>query len=107
LRGGSFRRAFRAEALRRGELPRTAASPAPAAVGPRRNVPDAAPREPDQAITLVPSATFAVQRSQPPGRNAAHCLGRSLQPQRCFASRFAGRAYGAPFTLEPLPAQWA
>jgi hypothetical protein len=38
LRGGSFRRALRAEALRRGELPRTAA-PAPAAAGPRRHVP--------------------------------------------------------------------
>ena len=36
LLGGSFRRALRAEALRRDELPRTAA-PAPAAAGPRRH----------------------------------------------------------------------
>ncbi len=34
--------------------------------------------------------------SQRPGRNAAHCPGRSLQPQRCFASRYAGRACGVP-----------
>ena len=36
----------------------------------------------------------------PQERNAAHCPGRSLQPQRCFASRCAGRAYGALLTLE-------
>ena len=36
--GGSFRRALRAEALRRDELPRMAA-PAPAAAGPRRHAP--------------------------------------------------------------------
>jgi hypothetical protein len=33
-------------------------------------------------------------------RHAAHCPGRLLQPQRCFASRCAGRACGAPLTLE-------
>jgi hypothetical protein len=38
--------------------------------------------------------------SQRQGRNAAHYPGRLLQPQRCFASRCAGRAYGAPLTLE-------
>ena len=38
--------------------------------------------------------------SQRRGRNAAHCPGWPLQPQRCFASRCAGRAYGAPLTLE-------
>jgi hypothetical protein len=39
--------------------------------------------------------------------NAAHCPGRSLQPERCFASRCAGRTYGAPLTPESLPAQRA
>jgi len=34
------------------------------------------------------------------GRDAAHCPGWPLQPQRCFASRCAGRACGAPLTLE-------
>src|SRR5437867_989494 len=38
--------------------------------------------------------------AQPAGRNAAHCPGWPLQPQRCFASRCAGRACGAPLTLE-------
>ncbi len=38
--------------------------------------------------------------SQSPGRNAAHSPGWPLQPQRCFASRFAGRACGALLTLE-------
>jgi hypothetical protein len=37
---------------------------------------------------------------QPAGRNAAHCPGRSLQPQRCFASRSAGRTFGAPLIPE-------
>jgi len=39
------------------------------------------------------------------GRIATHCPGWPLQ--RCSASRCAGRAFGAPFTLEPLPAQRA
>ena len=34
-----------------------------------------------------------------PSRNAAHCPDWPLQPQRCFASRWAGRACGAPLTL--------
>jgi hypothetical protein len=34
------------------------------------------------------------------GRYAAHCPGWLLQPQRCFASSCAGRAYGAPLTPE-------
>jgi hypothetical protein len=38
--------------------------------------------------------------SQSPERNAAHCPGWPLQPQRCSASRCAGRACGAPLTLE-------
>jgi len=58
LLGGSFRSAIRAEALRRDELPHTA-SPFPAAAGPRRNVPDAAPHEQDQAVPFAPSAPIA------------------------------------------------
>jgi len=38
--------------------------------------------------------------SRRPSRDAAHCPGWPLQPQRCFASRCAGRAFGAPLTLE-------
>jgi hypothetical protein len=53
-----------------------------------------------RAVTLTPSAPIAVKRSLRPDRNAAHCPGRPLQPQRCFASRCAGRACGAPLTLE-------
>ena len=53
-----------------------------------------------QAVTLAPGAPGAVKMSQRPGRNAAHCPGWPLQPQRCFASRCAGRACGAPLTLE-------
>ena len=60
-----------------------------------------------QAVNVAPSAPIAGRMSQPRGRNAAHCPGWPLQPQRCFASRCAGRAFGAPLTLEPLPAQRA
>ena len=42
----------------------------------------------------------AAKGSQAQGRNAAHCPGWPLQRQRCFASRCAGRACGAPLTLE-------
>ena len=38
--------------------------------------------------------------SQRAGRNAAHCPDWPLQPQRCFASRCAGRTCGAPLTPE-------
>jgi hypothetical protein len=57
LRGGSFRRALRAEALRRDELPRTAA-PAPAAVGPRRHA-----RMPRHTSRARPSRSRRVRRS--------------------------------------------
>jgi hypothetical protein len=53
-----------------------------------------------QAVNVAPSVPIGGRMAQPPGRNAAHCLGWPLQPQRCFASRFAGRACGAPLTLE-------
>ena len=48
----------------------------------------------------MPGAPEARKMSQPPGRNAAHCPAWPLQPQRCSASRCAGRACGAPLTLE-------
>jgi hypothetical protein len=54
----------------------------------------------DQAVNVAPNTPIADRMSQAPGRNAAHCPGRPLQPQRCFASRCAGRACGAPLTLE-------
>src|SRR2546421_5356353 len=38
--------------------------------------------------------------SQPADRDAAHCPGWPLRPQRCSASRCAGRACGAPLTPE-------
>ncbi len=47
-----------------------------------------------------PAGRARERMSQRPGRNAAHCPGWPLQPQRCFASRCAGRACGAPLTLE-------
>jgi hypothetical protein len=53
-----------------------------------------------RAVSIAPDAPVAGRMSQPPGRNAAHCPGWPLQPQRCSASRCAGRAYGAPLTLE-------
>jgi hypothetical protein len=63
LLGGSFRRALRAEALRRDELPRTPA-PAPAAAGPRRHAP--MPRQHEQgqgqAIAIAPSAPIAARK---------------------------------------------
>jgi hypothetical protein len=57
LRGGSFRRALRAEALRRDELPRVA-SPAPAAAGARRIAP-----MPHHASRTRPSCSRRVRRS--------------------------------------------
>ncbi len=70
----------KSEALRRDELPRTAA-PAPAAAGPRRHAP-----MPLYTSRTRPSRSRRVrrspcERSQPPGRNAAHCPGRPLQRQ--------------------------
>jgi hypothetical protein len=53
-----------------------------------------------QAVNVAPSAPTSVRMSPRAGRNAAHCPGWPLQPQRCFASRCAGRAFGAPLTLE-------
>ncbi len=61
-------------------------------------LPGTAPADDGQAVSLAPSAAVAVKMSQRPGRNAAHCPGWLLQPQRCFASRCAGRACGAPLT---------
>ena len=54
----------------------------------------------DRAVALAPGKPGAVKMSQPAGRNAAHCPGQHFQPKRCSASRYAGRACGAPLTLE-------
>ena len=71
----------------------------------RRRLPAATTPVPRDTSRTRPSALRHVhpspgERSQVHGRNAAHCPGRLLQPQRCFASRCAGRACGAPLTLE-------
>jgi hypothetical protein len=91
LRGGSFRRVRRTRALRRGELPRTAAPgdrpPAVPAVSRCR-----ARLHHGQADALAPSAPEAVKMSQSAGRNAAHCLGWPLQRQghpKLVSDRFA------------------
>jgi hypothetical protein len=39
-----------------------------------------------QADVYAPDAPIAAKVSQRPGRNAAHCPGWPLQPQRCSAS---------------------
>jgi hypothetical protein len=98
LAGGSFRRALRAEALPRAELPRPVASVTDRVQCPPY-LPDAAPGREDQAVSLTRIAPTP-GRSQAPGRNAAHCPGRPVQPQRCFASRCAGHAFGVPLTPE-------
>ena len=105
LRGGSFARVLRTKALRTRRLPRMAA-PAPAAAGPRRNVPGAARRELVSAVSLAPGAPIAGRKSPETGRRA---LSGSAPPAstvlRIRAPR--GRAYGAPLTPEPLPTQRA
>ena len=87
-RGGSFRRALRAEALRRGgcraRLPRHRPRAVPA-VPPRYRACKRRPAVPPRA-----GRSAAGRR----GRNAAHGTRRPLQPQQCFASRCARRAAG-------------
>jgi hypothetical protein len=56
--GGSFRRALRAEALRRDELPHGFPGTGRNQSPPSR--PDDAPHEQDQAVTLAPSAPITV-----------------------------------------------
>jgi hypothetical protein len=100
-RGGSFARALP------GGGPAGAATAAHGGPGTgrsrfaRRNGPvsrDASRTRPRASCHERPSPS---ERSQVTGRNdAAHCPGRLLRPQRCFASRCAGRACGAPLTLE-------
>ena len=109
-RCGSFRRALRAEALRRAELPR------PVAPGDRpRAVPAVSAPVPRPAAKTRPSASRKSRRrrekSQPPGRNAAHCPGRPLHPQghpkilsdrsaeRIFRTRPCARSSGDPAGL--------
>jgi hypothetical protein len=98
LRGGSFRRVLRTQALRRGGC-RAQHSRRPAACGPRR-IPLPHPPAPRLGHHPRAGAPGTVKMSKPAGRSAAHCPGWPLQPQRCSASRCAGRACGAPLTPE-------
>ncbi len=79
MRGGSFRRVLRTQALRRGAPPRTAPPgdrpPAVPAVSRCR-----ARQHHGQADTLAAGETEAVKMSQSPGLPAAHCPGWPLQP---------------------------
>jgi hypothetical protein len=103
--GRQLRRVLRTQALRRGGCRARRPGDRPPAVPAVSRC--RARQHHDQAVTLAPDAPIAMKMSQRPDRNAAHYPGWPLQPQRCFASRCAGRAYGAPLTLEPLPAQRA
>ena len=76
-RCGSFRRALRAEALRRAELPR-AAAPVTGRMRCPPYRPGAAPVREGQAVSPARVAP-SPERSQRRGRNAAHCPGRPLQ----------------------------
>jgi hypothetical protein len=78
LPGGSFARVLRTKALRTRRLPRTA-PPLPAATGPRHNVPDAAPRELIEAVSLAPDAPIAGRRSRGPGPES-HALSGAAPP---------------------------
>jgi len=95
LPGGSFRRVLRTQALRRGGCRARHLSDRPPAV-------PAVSRCRARHTTARASPSRRVRQS--PWRchilPAAHCPGWPLRPQRCFASRCAGRAFGAPLTLE-------
>src|SRR5579875_1219184 len=104
-RGGSFRHALRAEALRRAELPR------PVAPGDRPRAvpaisPGAAPVREDQAVRHAPDALTPEKRHSDGAERSALS---GLPPPTSTVLRIpqAGRAYGALLTLEPLPAQRA
>jgi hypothetical protein len=102
---GSRRRGRQLFAASFGRKPYGAAAAAHGTPGDRPPAVPAAPRcrarqHHDQAVKVAPNVPVVGRMSQPPGRNAAHCPGRPLQPQRCSASRYAGRACGAPLTLE-------
>jgi hypothetical protein len=95
-----------AEALRRDELPR-ATSPLPAAA-----VPTVTPPMPRHTSRTRPSRSRRVHRSPSEDHSLRAGTPRIVragpfQPQRCFASSYAGRAYGARLTPESLPAQRA
>ena len=99
MRGGSFSPRPSAASPTARRLPRTA----PPVTGRLRSPPY--PAAAPASTTTRPSASRQICRS--PGechsgryRNAAHCPYWPLQPQRCSASRCAGRACGAPLTLE-------
>ena len=94
-RCGSFRRALRAEALRRAELPRPVV-PVTGRVRYPPYLPGAAPASRSQAVSLAPDAPIAGKRSRSTGRNAAHCPGRLLHPQghpKILSNRSAERIF--------------
>ncbi len=89
MRGGSFAASF-------GRQPYGAAAAAHGIPGDRPPAVPAVSRcrarqHHGQGDAPAPGAPGAVKMSQPAGRNAAHCPGWPLQPQRCSASRCAGQ----------------
>ena len=96
--GGSFRRVLRTQVLRRGGYRAQHPGDRPPAVLAVSRC--RARQRHRQAVIVATSVPVAGRMSLPAGRNAAHCPGWLLQPQQCFASRCAGRACGAPLTLE-------
>ena len=91
MRGGSFRRVLRTRALRRAELPRTAAPVTGRLWSPP--YPAAAPASTTtEAVILTPNAPIAGRLSQLPGRSAAHYPDWPLQRQghlKIVSNRFA------------------
>ena len=85
----SVRKPYGASAAAQGS-PATGRNPA------RRNDPSVARHEQDQAVVgVAPFAPVAGRKSTGAGPNAAHCPGRPLQPQRCFASALRADAPAA------------
>ena len=91
---------FRAAALRARRLPRTAA-PAPAAAGPRRNVPGAARR--GLVAARHARARCADRRAKGLGDRAGTPRIVRVGPSSLNGASHPRRAYDAPLTPEPLP----
>jgi hypothetical protein len=89
-----------AMAHRRGPLPAAPMPRTPPQHRPRRNAPWVKRSASWPGRSSRAQCADRRMKASSPGRNAAHCPGWPLQPQRCFASRYAGRACGAPLTLE-------
>jgi len=101
-----LRRALRAEALRRAELPRPVA-PVTGRMRYPPYLPGAAPGREDQAVSLARSASLPGKVTGTGAERRA--LSGSAPPAstvlRIRAAR--GHAFGAPLTPEPLPPQRA